>query len=128
MVSEAEGRCRFEIAPPRHFLYPALLLLLAEEPRHGYRLTDSVLRLGLGPIDRPSIYRALADLESDGLVHSWQAASTAGSARHVYGVTDAGFAKLSAWIAVVAEEQAALSVVVKRYDNLPLAPNGTEQT
>ena len=102
--------------PPRHFLYPALLLLLAEEPRHGYRLVDALLRLGFGPFDRPSVYRALAELEGDGLLRSWSASPTAGSTRHVYAVTDEGFAALAEWMAVVEDEQSLLSAVLKRYD------------
>lgn len=117
MGDEDVGRCRFDIAA-RHFLYPSLLLLLAEEPRHGYRLLDSLLRLGLGPVDRPSIYRALSDLEADGLLHSWEASSTAGSARQVYGVTAAGLQMLARWMDVVANERAALDHVLKRHERL----------
>jgi DNA-binding PadR family transcriptional regulator len=93
-------------------------LLLTEEPRHGYRLMDSLLRLGFGPVDRPSIYRALGALEADGLLHSWETASVAGSARHVYGVTDTGIAMLDTWMGVVADERTALDNVLKRYDSV----------
>lgn len=127
MVHQNHGRCRFDIAAPRHFLYPSLLLLLAEEPRHGYRLLDSVLRLGFGPVDRPSIYRALGELEADGLLHSWEASSTAGSARHVYGVTQAGVRQLSAWMDIVADERAALDAVLKRYDNVTDDADGFDE-
>lgn len=128
MTHGNEGRCRFDLAAPRHFLYPSLLLLLAEEPRHGYRLVDSLLRLGFGPVDRPSIYRALGDLEADGLLHSWEASSTAGSARQVYGVTGEGMHRLSVWMDVVAEERAALDVVLKRYDSVgPDADDNTDR-
>jgi poly-beta-hydroxybutyrate-responsive repressor len=109
-------QCQFTKSAPRHFLYPALLLLLAEEPRHGYRLVDALLRLGFGPFDRPSVYRALADLEADGLLRSWSASSTAGSTRQVYAVTDDGFDALATWMSVVEDERAALETVLKRYD------------
>jgi hypothetical protein len=33
---------RFELAPPRRFLLPAVLLLLAEEPAYGYHLTKGL--------------------------------------------------------------------------------------
>jgi DNA-binding PadR family transcriptional regulator len=111
-------QCQFPKAPPRHFLYPALLLLLSEEPRHGYRLVDALLRLGFGPFDRPSVYRALAELEADGLLRSWSASPTAGSTRHVYAVTDAGVDALAAWMAVVEDERASLAAVLKRYEAL----------
>jgi len=118
--------CHFTKAAPRHFLYPALLLLLAEEPRHGYRLVDALLRLGFGPFDRPSVYRTLADLEGDGLLRSWSASPTAGSTRHVYAVTEEGFATLARWMAVVEEEQSLLSAVLKRYDSVLGAPGGED--
>lgn len=109
-------RCQFAKAAPRHFLYPALLLLLSEEPRHGYRLVDALLRLGFGPFDRPSVYRSLAELEGDGLLRSWSASSTAGSTRQVYAVTEEGSATLAAWMGVVDDEQTLLSSFLKRYD------------
>jgi DNA-binding PadR family transcriptional regulator len=118
MTDERDGRCHFDVSAPRHFLYPGLLLLLSEEPRHGYRLVDALLRMGFGPVDRPSVYRALADLEADELLRSWEATPTAGSMRHVYAVTAAGQARLDAWMEVVAEERAALDAVLKRYENL----------
>ncbi len=118
LVGDEAGRCRFELTAPRHFLYPALLLLLAEEPRHGYRLMDAVLRLGFGPADRPSIYRALGELEGDGLLRSWDASSSAGSARHVYAVTEAGHQKLTSWMDAVAAGRDAFDMMLKRYDNV----------
>ena len=126
MAQGDEGRCRFGLSAPRHFLYPALLLLLAEEPRHGYRLVDSLLRLGFGPVDRPSVYRALGDLEGDGLLHSWEASSTAGSTRQVYGVTPEGVNQLSAWMGVLVEERDALENVLKRFDRIDRDGSGTQ--
>ncbi len=110
------AQCQFSKTPPRHFLYPALVLLLAEEPRHGYRLADSLLRLGFGPFDRPSIYRALADLEDDGLLRSWAATPTAGSTRQVYAVTEDGLEALATWMAVVEDGRNSLDLILKRYD------------
>lgn len=118
MSAQEPLHCNFAVAAPRHFLYPALLLLLVEEPRHGYRLLDSLLRLGLGPADRPSIYRALADLEADGFLTSWEAESNVGTNRHVYGVTTSGLEQLDRWMQVVATERDALSAVIKRFDSV----------
>ncbi len=110
-----EGRCRFTVAPPRHFLYPAALLLVAEEPRHGYALVDALTDLGLGRMDRPSVYRALGDLESDGLVVSFEARPAAGSVRHVYVITPKGEQVLESWMSVVSQERDSLDVVLQRY-------------
>lgn len=119
-MTDDPGRCHFSLAAPRHFLYPALLLLLAEEPRHGYRLVDSLLRLGFGPVDRPSVYRALGELESDGLLVSWETSSEAGSNRQVYGVTPVGMRQLSTWMGVLVEEREAIENVLKRFDRIDL--------
>ena len=109
-------KCHFEVAPPRHFLYPAILLLIGEEARHGYRLVDALLRFGFGPVDRPSIYRVLSDLAHDGLVVSWEAESIAGSNRHMYALTEAGRARLVEWMAVITVERDGLDRVLCRYE------------
>jgi DNA-binding PadR family transcriptional regulator len=103
------------VSPPRNFLYPALLLLLAEEPRHGYLLCEALHSLGLGRMDRPSVYRALAELEADGLVRSWDAIPTAGSTRHVHAVTPQGEQALEAWMSIVSRERNSLDLVLQRY-------------
>ena len=108
-------RCQFTLVPPRHFLYPAILLLLAEKPRHGYRLIEPLTALGFGPVERPQVYRALAELERDGLVRSWLEPPTAGSARHVYALTAEGQQALEAWMSVIAQERASLDLVLEKY-------------
>ncbi|MGH9074371.1 MAG: helix-turn-helix transcriptional regulator [Acidimicrobiales bacterium] len=110
-----ETRCQFPLAPPRHFLYPAVLLLLAEQPSHGYRLVEDLSGLGFARVDRPSVYRALADLERDGLVRTWDEPPAAGSTRHVHALTPDGEQALQAWMSVVAQERACLDLVLQRY-------------
>ncbi|GAC1534427.1 MAG: hypothetical protein NVS3B12_15170 [Acidimicrobiales bacterium] len=107
---------RFRVAPPRHFPYPAILLLLLEEPRHGYRLVDSLLRFGFGPVDRPTVYRTLSDLEHDGLVTSWPAPPSAGATRQVYGVTERGRMVLEKWMGMLASERDFISGMLDRYE------------
>jgi DNA-binding PadR family transcriptional regulator len=109
------GRCQFTVSPPRHFLFPALVLLLTEAPRHGYRLVGALRELGLGRVDRPSIYRALAELERDGLICAHTEAPIAGSTRRVYAVTALGEHALEAWMSIVAQERNCLELVLERY-------------
>lgn len=111
----APSRAKFDMAPPRHFLYPAILLMLAEEPRHGYRLVDALLDLGYGPVARPAIYRSLSELHYDGLLRSWTTDSKAGSPRQVYELTDSGVRTLECWMGVVMAERDCLDRVLARY-------------
>lgn len=111
----ADQLSRFELAPPRHFVLPAILLLLSEEPAHGYGLVKELAEFRFGPIDRPSVYRALALLGGDGLVESWSATPTAGQARRVYGLTALGERVLRAWMGVIKEERNGLDAVLRRY-------------
>jgi DNA-binding PadR family transcriptional regulator len=106
---------RFALAPPRHFLLPAVLLLIAEQPSHGYQLVKELSGLHFGPVDRPSVYRVLAQLEADGLVEAWSDAPVAGSMRRVYGLTSEGGRVLRAWMGVIKEERDALDGVLRRY-------------
>lgn len=106
---------RFTFAPPRHFVLPAVLLLLSEEPNYGYQLVKGLRAFRFGDVDRPAVYRALALLEKDGLVESWSAESKAGQARRVYDVTTDGRRALRIWMGVVKEERDGLDRVLRRY-------------
>jgi PadR family transcriptional regulator PadR len=111
----AEGASRFELAPPRRFILPAILLLLSEQPGYGYGLAPRLASLQFGQVDRPAIYRALAQLEQDGLIQSTTESATAGQARRVYSITPSGERVLRAWMGVVMEEHDRLGQVVRRY-------------
>lgn len=117
-------RCRFDLAPPRNFVYPALLLLLLEEPRHGYHLVSLLPAFGFGAVDRPSVYRALAQLERDGLLESWTETTKGGPARHVYSLTDKGEEVVRSWMIVVAEERERLGYVLRWYASARGIPAG----
>jgi DNA-binding PadR family transcriptional regulator len=106
---------RFGLAPPRRFVLPAVLLLLAEGPNHGYRLVDELRRLRFGAVDRPTVYRALAQLERDGFVTCTGATSVGGRERRIYELTDEGSRALRAWMGIVKEERDALDRALRRY-------------
>jgi DNA-binding PadR family transcriptional regulator len=114
-TSAATGASRFELAPPRRFVLPAILLLLTEQPGYGYSLEKDLREFRFGHIDRPTVYRTLAQLEADGLVESWSEAPTAGQARRVYGVTPLGERVLRVWMSVIKEERDCLGRVLRRY-------------
>jgi PadR family transcriptional regulator PadR len=111
----ATQHARFDLTPPRHFLLPAVLLLLSEEPGYGYHLARRLKELRFGRVDRPSVYRALAQLERDGLVASSPDPAKAGQERRVYQVTDDGQRALRGWMGVIKEERDRLDSVLRRY-------------
>ncbi len=75
---------------PRGYLRACLLLLVAEEPVHGYELLGRLRGLGLPKPDAGAVYRALRILDEEGLVDSWWSSSVAGPARRLYRITSAG--------------------------------------
>ncbi len=109
-----EGAARFELAPPRRFMLPAILLLLSEEPGYGYGLVPRLMEFRFGRVDRPAVYRALAQLEQDGLVRVSDEHHS-GQARRVYAVTPLGQRVLRVWMGVIREEHAHLGEVIRRY-------------
>lgn len=114
--------------PRRQFLHSAILLLLAEKPRHGYALTNAIADLGLGDMDRPRIYRALAELEVNGLVKVWDESSNSGHVRRVYSPTDLGHQSLDTAAVMVAHERSALDNFLQRYGRIvETSPNSDKR-
>jgi PadR family transcriptional regulator, regulatory protein PadR len=110
-----EGASRFELAPPRRFILPAILLLLTEQPGYGYGLVPRLKEFHFGHVDRPAVYRALAQLEQDGLVEASSQNPKAGTARRVYSVTSVGERVLRVWMGVIKEETDYLGQALRRY-------------
>jgi poly-beta-hydroxybutyrate-responsive repressor len=100
-------------------LEPWLLLLLAEEPTHGYELLERLNTLADAPsADRGHLYRTLRRLEEHGLVTSaWQAPQS-GPARHTYTLTANGLQALDAWAGHIRAALARLDGFLKRREAL----------
>src|SRR5437588_3343613 len=80
------------------FVEPAVLLLLAEGPRHGYELIEALPELvGEERVDVGNLYRFLRTLEEDGIVESEWSADLPGPARRTYSLTSAGQQLLGRW-------------------------------
>ena len=111
-----DGASRFELAPPRRFILPAILLLLSEHPGYGYGLVPRLEEFHFGHVDRPAVYRALAQLETDGLV-AGGVRGTPARARPgaVYSVTALGERVLRVWMGVIKEEHDYLGQALRRY-------------
>lgn len=111
----AGGPSRFKVAPPRGFLLPAILLLLTERPGYGYGLERRLQEFKFGHVDRPGVYRALAQLERDGLVESSLPDPSAKQPRRDYRVTPLGERVLRVWMGVIKAEHDSLGEVLRRY-------------
>jgi PadR family transcriptional regulator PadR len=112
---DAEGRWHVRGRVER-FLEPALLLLLAERPAHGYELVERVQELIPG--ERPELgglYRVLRALEEDGLVTSKWDAAEPGPAKRRYELTPAGHELLRAWVKALKETHKVVDAFLRRY-------------
>lgn len=78
---------------------PMLLLLLREEPLHGYLLVERLFeRFGIEGLPPQTVYRALQDMEALAWVTGdWDLAGVQGPPRRVYAISAEGRVALSAW-------------------------------
>lgn len=104
----------------RSFIRPVVLLLLAEQPQHGYELMSKMKEFGIGQggMDPSILYRLLRHLEGSGLAESSLDDTGPGPARKVYGLTPEGREVLDLWAANLEEFSAFLEEFKKRYRKL----------
>jgi poly-beta-hydroxybutyrate-responsive repressor len=103
-------------ALPRNFLRPCLLLLLREQPAHGYDLLDRLRAFGFDGSDPGGLYRALRKLEGQGLVHSAWESSVAGPQRRMYDLTKAGMEELHRSAQRLLQSSETLDAFLSRYE------------
>jgi PadR family transcriptional regulator, regulatory protein PadR len=101
---------------PRNFLRPCILLLLREEPAHGYDLLERLRALGFAEADPGGLYRALRKLEREGLVRSAWEQSTSGPHRRRYELTRAGMEELHDQAGALAATAETLESFLSRYE------------
>jgi poly-beta-hydroxybutyrate-responsive repressor len=104
-----------ESARPKDFLRACLLLLLREQPAHGYDLLQRLRPLGFTRDDPGGLYRALRALERDGLVASTWKPSPAGPDRRIYTVTRKGTEELHAHAKSLVAARDSLDFFLSRY-------------
>ena len=78
---------------------PAVMLLLAQEPSHGYSLFGKLAEISvLGEDETPTlVYRVLNKLEGDGLACHEHQDEGRGPTRKVYSLMDQGLEALEHW-------------------------------
>jgi PadR family transcriptional regulator PadR len=100
---------------PKNFLRPCLLLLLREQPAHGYDLLERLRPLGFNRDDPGRLYRALRALETDELVRSVWEKSTSGPDRRMYELTRKGMEELHDAAKALLATDEILDVFLSRY-------------
>jgi PadR family transcriptional regulator, regulatory protein PadR len=99
------------------FTEPALLLLLREQPAHGYDLVAGLEALAPGErIHLGNLYRALRALEREGLVSSRWDAEAPGAAKRVYELTESGHRLLDEWVEALRGARARIDGFLTRYE------------
>ena len=101
---------------PKNFLRPCLLLLLREQPAHGYELLERLRPFGFEGSDPGGLYRSLRKLEGEGLVRSAWEASSFGPARRIYEITRVGMEELHDRAKGLAEARGTLDTFLGRYE------------
>jgi len=112
-------------ALPKDFLRSCLLLLLREEPAHGYELVERTPTLGVGSQDPGGLYRALRKLEQDGMVRSAWERSESGPHRRIYQITRAGGEELHRRSLELAAGAEAIETFIARYQEFVAMRRGT---
>ncbi len=116
-----------EPALPRNYLRPAILLLLREEPAHGYDLIERLRPLGFHRPDPGGLYRTLRALEQDDLVRSGWEPSASGPARRIYEITRAGSEELHRLATALDAGRDKLDAFLSRYSEFVALPHERRQ-
>jgi PadR family transcriptional regulator len=89
------------LLPP--LFIPSILLLLKDEPSHGYSLLKKLAEVGVvdAKMDPSSIYKVLRMLEEQGLAVSAYGSGERGPARKVYRLTKNGDDTLTNMVALI---------------------------
>jgi PadR family transcriptional regulator PadR len=112
---------RNKLVQRRPFLPGCLLLLLGEEPGHGYELTERLKQWGFELTGPGPVYRELRLLEENGLVRSMWSAPQSGPVPRVYELTDEGRAALDSAADSLLDISRLLEDFQARHRRLPAA-------
>ena len=87
--------------PTGDMLTAHLLAMLQGLSAYGYELAQRLNDAGFGSYNKGTVYRALRNMESLGLVSSMWDTSASGPARRIYSLTGAGTLFLRNWLSML---------------------------
>jgi PadR family transcriptional regulator PadR len=130
VMSEMHGpheEMSVKLPPQQMFSMPLILLLLAEEPNHGYALFKKMLDLGAyDESTKASVcYPALRMLKDEGLVDTELVDEGSGPPRKVYHITPAGRITLASMSEHLDRMSKAVEYFQQRYKDLGPALKAT---
>ena len=113
-----QGRGRGRGRRQMFFLQSCILVLLHREPGYGYSLMNNLQEFGFQPdhMDISIIYRALHNLEAEGLVSDSWDNSSLGPQRRVYTITPQGEDILAEWIQNLRQRRKEIEALEAAYD------------
>ncbi|MGM0365139.1 MAG: helix-turn-helix transcriptional regulator [Actinomycetota bacterium] len=116
------SKCSCHSGRMGRFLIPALLLLLAEKPSHGYELSERYSELGFteAESDPGAIYRNLRLLEKEGFIKARWETKGQGPAKKVYSITAEGTELLSSWAREIGGRKNILESFLERFKKLKI--------
>lgn len=99
---------------------PMLLLLLAQEPSHGYKLAERLsAEFGVTGLPPQTVYRALQKMEDQGwIVPDWDMDSAQGPPRKVFEITGEGREALADWSVEIEELRGMLGTFLDAHRDL----------
>lgn len=98
-------------------LEPALLILLKEQPRHGYTLLADLGSLGMSTLHPSVVYRTLREMEGLEWIQSdWETDQALGPPRRTYHLTAQGEDLLQNWQRELEKTQGLISDLLKRIE------------
>lgn len=118
---------RWNVAPsgvalgnrPTNWLVPMMLLSIREWNSYGYELVRRARTLGFETMNPGTLYRALRQMEKDGVVESSWETSRGGPARRMYAITDVGEAHLGLWAESLGQYQQDMDAFFRLYAGKP---------
>jgi poly-beta-hydroxybutyrate-responsive repressor len=102
-------------ARPKNWLMPVTLVILRECSSYGYQLMERLIEFGFEALNPGTLYRTLRKMEKDGLCKSKWETTSAGPARRMYSITDAGEAYLDLWVEGLELYQKSMSAFFEAY-------------